>query len=221
MAKKIGKAIKDDLLRFLAFIEGSVNETVANDIAQAITNEMLNLISKGISPIEGQGRFPAYKWAAFRNELKKEKSAIASALRKNKKGLVVFRRKNKRQILLAQKEATRKGIAGVTGRYPFTAEAIKLGKKPRPVNLFLTGDFLFNLEGRVTGAAGRCGIEIGFFDEKSAQKESGHREGVNGQPSRPTIPVGTEEFAQTILNIIYRKMEEIVDRATVLGASSI
>lgn len=214
------QAIKDDLLRYLAFIQDSLDETVANDIGVTITTEMLLLIQKGISPIEGNGRFPAYKWAEMRNALKKERSAVTKALKRNKQSLLVFKRKNKRQILLAQKEAARAGIAQANKGYPFSVQHEYPGKKPRPVNLFLSGDFLSSLEHVVTRSAEGVGLEIGFFDSAQAVKEQGHREGANGQPERPVIPVLREEFAQTILNAVFKKIEAVLDRAAVRGASS-
>lgn len=216
----VAKQIKKDLQLAMQFYQASLNETVAQDIGFTIVGEMLDLVSKGISPIAGKGRFPAYKWAAFRNDLKKEKSSIAKALKKNKKSLVRLGRKNERQLLLAAKENKRKAIAGVNGKYPFTAQAIKLGKKPRPVNLLLTGEFLFHLEAVVTGVAGKHGLEIGFFDSRQAAKEDGHREGVNGQPERPIIPLAREDFVASITNAIYRKIEEALDRSNALGSSS-
>lgn len=212
MASNIDK-LTDDLLRFTAFIEHALDERGAQQIGNAITGEMLKLISRGISPLEGRGRFPGYKWAEFRNAMRKERTSINRELRKVRKGLFVYRRKNKRQMLAIAKKRNREALAGVNGRYPFTAQAKRLGKKPRPVNLFLTGAFLSNLEYIVTGTAGKYGIELGFFDELSAKKESGHREGVNGQPKRPIIPVGREDFAISIQKIIFRKMEELIDRA--------
>lgn len=205
--------LTDDLLRYTAFIQDSLDERGAQQIGNAIVGEMLKLISRGISPIEGQGRFPGYKWAEVRNALRKERTAVNRELRKVRKALFVYRRKNKRQMLAMMKKRNRDALAGLTGRYPFTAQAKRLGKKPRPVNLFLTGDFLAHLEYIVTGTAGKYGIELGFFDELSAKKESGHREGVHGQPKRPVIPVGREDFAISIQKIIFGKMEELIDRA--------
>lgn len=221
MAKpQIGDAIKDDLLRYLGFIQSSLDAKTAEKIASEVVNEMILLIKKGISPIQGQGRFPAYKWAALRNDIRKQKSSIARALKKNKQATFRFRRMNQRQLLTSQKEASRKKDSRITGRYPFTAEAIKAGKKPRPVNLTLHGDFLNALQGKIVGTAGQYGIEIGFFegwkDAKGVEawlKEEGHRLSANGQPSRPTIPIGTEEFAVTIQNIIWKNIEEAIDRA--------
>lgn len=214
----VAKQLKRDLALVLKFYQASLNETVAQDIGFTIIGTILDLVSKGVSPIAGAGRFPAYKWAAFRNDLKKEKSSIAKALKKNKGALFVRGRQNARQVLLAQKEAARKGVDSVSGRYPFTKQAIALGKKPRPVNLLLTGEFLFHLQAIVTGVAGKHGLEIGFFDSKNAAKEDGHREGVNGQPSRPIIPLSGEDFAVTITNAIYKKIEEALDRSDALSA---
>jgi hypothetical protein len=216
----VAKQIKRDLQIALKFYEASLNETVAQDIGFTIIGQMLDLISKGISPIAGQGRFPAYKWAAFRNDLKKQKSSIASALKKNKKAFIRLGRKNERQLLMAAKEANRKGVSSTSGKYPFTKFAISQGKKPRPVNLLLTGEFLFHLEAVVTGVAGKHGLEIGFFDAKQAAKETGHREGANGQPQRPIIPLAREDFVASITNAIYKKIEEALDRTNALGSSS-
>lgn len=218
--------MKDDLVRYLAFIQDSLNDKTARKIGDAVVNEMILMVKRGISPIEGAGRFPEYKWAGFRRQLNKERSRINRELKRNKKKLFVLRRMNQRQLLVHQKEQNRKSLAGVTGRYPFTEEAIKAGKKPRPVNLTLHGDFLNALQARVTGAGIDLGLEVGFFpgwtDDKGVEafvKEIGHREGANGQPKRPIIPIGTEDFAQRIQNIIWEIIEEEIDRAAAEDAS--
>src|SRR3990167_2917281 len=113
---RIGTAIKDDLLRYLAFIQEGLDAKTAEKISSEIVNEMILLIKKGISPIQGNGRFPAYKWAALRNSLRKQKSAIGRELKKNKQATFRFRRMNQRQLLTAQKEQNRKQQSGVTGR---------------------------------------------------------------------------------------------------------
>lgn len=220
------KGMKDDLLRYLAFIQDSLDERVARKIGDKVVDEMIHMIKRGISPIEGKGRFPEYKWATFRKALKKEQGRINRELRRNKQKLFVLRRMNQRQLLVRQKEEARRGLSGVTGRYPFTEEAIRAGKKPRPVNLTLHGDFLNALQARVTGAGVELGLEVGFFegwtDDKGVEaytKEEGHREGANGQPRRPVIPIGTEDFAQRIQNAIWEIIEEEIDRAAQAGAS--
>ncbi len=226
MAKKI-KAIKDDLLRYTAFIQESLDKPLAEEIGKEVVLAMLQLISRGISPIEGAGRFPAYKWAEFRNNLKKERGSVTKALRKNKKSLFVLRRKNQRQLLQLQKNANKKQLGALSGKYPFTPEAIALGKKPRPVNLHLTGDFLNQLRSVVIGTAGKMGLEIGFFPGsrdangvEASVKEQGHREGANGQPQRPIIPINTEDFNQSIQNAIFEKIGDAIDRAARAGLES-
>lgn len=185
--------LKADLLAYTAFIQESLDRRVAREIGDTVVEAMLDLIEKGISPIEGNGRFPEYKWAAFRNAAKRGR-------------LTVGRRKmNRRQLLAAARDAER--------RYPFTAFAISKGKKPRPVNLYLTGKFLRALTAKVQGAAGSVGISIEFRDKLSEKKESGHREGVFGQPERPIIPINTEDFAQSIQLLIYEIIEREIDRA--------
>lgn len=115
----------------------SITKSQAQRIGQGMVSDMKKAIATGLSPIKGNGRFPAYKDPA---------------------------------------------------RYP-------AGKKPqRPVNLFLTGDMLEDLQERSDAKT----IEIGYFKSSEADKERGHREGANGQPKRPTIPEGTEEFNETI-----------------------
>lgn len=226
MAKRTGQEIKDDLLRYLQFVQEGLDRKVAVRIGDAVIEAMLDLISKGISPIQGRGRFPAYKWAAFRNQLKKERSAVNKALRKNEQALFKLRRMNQRQMLVAQKEANRRDIGSVSGKYPYNEIARKYGKKARPVNLFLTGDFLRALQARVTGTAGEFGLEVGFFEGSKDRfgteaylKEQGHREGANGQPERPTIPLGTEDFAVSIQDAIWRIIEEEIDRQAAKGSS--
>lgn len=95
----------------------------------------------------------------------------------------------------------------VTGRFPAykNPESYPGKRKPKtPVNLTLTGKFLNAFRHKVVSAAGESlkGFipEIGFFSDKEALKEQGHREGANGQPSRPIIPNASigERWAATI-----------------------
>lgn len=220
MAKKTSQAIKDDLLRYVGFIQESMDNRTAVRIGDAVVKAMLDLISKGISPIQGKGRFPPYKAAALRQALKKERTAINRALRDNQKALFRFRRMNQRQLLAAQKEANRKDLGRSGLGYPFSVQDEFPNKRPRPVNLFLSGAFLEALQAHVTGVAGDYGIEVGFFpgwtDQngvEAATKEQGHREGANGQAERPIIPIGTEDFAITIQNAIWGIIEEEIDKA--------
>lgn len=66
------------------------------------------------------------------------------------------------------------------GRFP--------GKKIRPVNLRLTGDFMKSLKFKLAKTPQGFAPDVGYFNRKSKQKEEGHREGANNQEKRPTIP---------------------------------
>lgn len=113
-----------------------------------------------------------------------------------------------RRVVSKMKELISRGISPVRGpgigsrferyknpdRYPGK-------KKPHsPVNLKLSGDFLGDLGYAVVPRADGFGAEVGYGSSKSAVKEQGHREGANGQPSRPTIPDATrgEGFARSV-----------------------
>lgn len=225
MAKKVGKQIKDDLLRYLAFIQESLDRELVEEIGIAVTVAMLQMIEKGISPIEGAGRFPAYKWASFSRDVKKANSftrrqvrEIRAQARKAAKGGNKKRARSLRENASALSGFAKMASGVASSKYPFNTKEYKRGtKRPRPVNLLLTGSFLKALEYKLTGTAGKYGLEIGFFDAKEALKEEGHREGANGQPKRPIIPVLREEFAQTIQNEIWKRIELAIDRAAAKG----
>ena len=204
MAKKIDDIFKD-LNSYIDKIEDSIDERVAAGIAYTVRQRMLSLISKGISPILGWGRFPEYKNVKQLNSLRRNGKSLR-ALRKAGSGNQARIRRALSQNKRNQEKA-RKG-------YPYSVQKTFPNKKPRPVNLFLSGDFLSNL----TYALGRVGkkqlITIGFFDELSKKKESGHRVGVNGQPKRPIIPDSTESFSQIIKLDILKIMKDVIKRAS-------
>lgn len=89
---------------------------------------------------------------------------------------------------------------GFGGRFPGYKNPAKYPgdkKTQRPVNLELTGQQLESLTSRST----KNGVEIKYGNDTARKKESGHREGVNSQPKRPTIPDPTkgETFSDSIL----------------------
>lgn len=125
----------------------TLTRTEAAEVGARAVSAMKDLISGGQSPIQGKGRFPAYKNPE---------------------------------------------------KYPGK-------KKPHsPVNLRLTGEMLDSLGFVVLPEPGGKGfsVSIGYNSVQSTLKESGHREGVNGQPKRPTIPDATrgERFASSVLD---------------------
>lgn len=125
--------------------------STARKLGKIVVKEMKNNISKGISPIQGKGRFPGYK------------------------------------------------RAGDKDGYPNTVRRQFPAKRRRPVNLKLSGAFLRMLRGKPKKVGRAFSPNVGFFDNLSRKKESGHRDGVNGQPKRAIIPVGGESLKKSIL----------------------
>lgn len=169
MAKRTIKARIDKrgIKSFVDRINGLTSTMRVEDaqrMGKEVVAEMKDLISKGISPIAGVGRFPPYKHA------------------------------------------------GVKGKYPDNQKRKFPSKRSRPVNLFLSGKQMRALRFRVTRNKQGAGIEVGYFDSDEAKKEQGHREGVNDQPQRPTIPTGEEGFAEKIRRIVFRHFQESVSR---------
>lgn len=158
MATKIKLTAKD--FEFLKEKLKSASKLVKKqdfkEIGQETVAEMKTMISKGISPVRGGGRFPGYK-----NPEKYPKR--------------------------------------VKSKYP--------AKKDRPVNLKLTGEQLDNLRSESTDKS----FTIKYTGE-AADKEQGHREGVHGQPIRPTIPEENEQFAVSIERNIVKKLTEIITK---------
>jgi len=173
-------------------------------IGDRVVARMLQQISKGISPVSGFGRFPEYKSRTNARGLRDQAKALSKAA-KSAKGQV------KKQIRARQK--TLRSLASQAQRrgYPDSLGPKVLaqtGKKARPVNLKLYGDFLENLEARVRGRI----VEIGFFKDSEAIKELGHREGANGQAVRPTIPIENEKFNAAIDAEILKAVDEVLNR---------
>lgn len=156
----------------------SINNKEKEVIGFAAIDEIKRLVSKGISPIAGNGRFEAYKGVSS-----------AAALVKS----------------VTSKVGRRSAKQSKKSKYPYSVQNKFPEKRERPVNLFLSGDFLNSLE--VKGTA--TGLLILIKDKLSIDKERGHREGSNGQPRRPIIPIGSEEFSPSI----YRR---IVDTVTLV-----
>ena len=89
-------------------------------------------------------------------------------------------------------------------------------RKPKsPVNLELTGQFLDALKYRVNNLTTGWSTTIGYLNSKKAQlKESGHREGVNGQPKRPTIPTSAEGFSAKIRKAFIKIYSDRISKLT-------
>lgn len=186
MSNKISK-LRDDLIKVINGAHGAIDDRVSSAIGFSIRSRMLSLISKGISPVGNRGRFPEYKGVTQSKKLRQ-------SLR------VINRLKSANPAQVQRKKAQlRRSLDKSKKAYPFSVQKDFPSKRPRPVNLFLSGDFLSNLTYLISGIGKKAVIEIGYIDDLSAKKESGHREGVNGQPKRPTIPTGNESFSTIIV----------------------
>ena len=133
-----------NLTKMLSELRKPIDRQTADEVGRQSVDEMKDMISKGISPLNSGGRFPGYKNPS---------------------------------------------------KYP-------KGKKPNtPVNLYLSGDFQNSLTHKVKTSEFGFDTEIFYEGRDEDAKESGHRDGANGQPKRPTIPQGSESFAQRVIRV--------------------
>lgn len=156
---RIKRSLKTEFDKKLSDGMKKMSKQELMQVGEEILEQILDDVSKGVSPIKGRGRFPRYK------DTDKYPGDKNSETRK---------------------------------KFP--------NKRSRPVNLWLSGDFLSNLEAFTKSnwrkdIFGRLGYSlfVGFRDQLSKLKEKGHRDGVNGQPERPIIPEGNEEFSKKYL----------------------
>jgi len=115
------------------------------------------------------------------------------------------------------------GTSPISGKGPYKAyrgsyrkriQAGRLGSKQlSPVNLQLSGDFLSDLKAlAVKDPKGGFSSIVGYFTKLSRAKESGHREGVNKQAKRPTIPIGNERFNNKISKLIIQGIDAAIQK---------
>jgi hypothetical protein len=152
-----------DIQKLLSEAPAKAALTSKGKIAALVKEKILSLVAKGISPIEGNGRFPAYK-------------------PKNKK----------------------------KPTYPDTVKNAFPSKRRRPVNLYLSGDFLKSLRSRGLNVNL---IVVDFADEYGDTLELGHRQGANGQAKRPILPTARgESFTKVIRAAILKEYREAILR---------
>lgn len=187
------RAIEIELQAIVREAEKNISVGEVEGIGRKVIREILDRVSVGISPIAGAGRFPAYKAAAEKNAVAKEARKIDDPKRRK-----AFQKSIKKQ--------SRKG-------YPYSVLGKHPGKQVRPVNLRLSGEFHKNLDAQGQVLPGRVILSIGFTDSESEAKERGHREGANGQPERPIIPVGQERFTPAIEKIMFDYFSALLLRA--------
>lgn len=117
------------------------------------------------------------------------------------------------QTILEEMQASiEQGSSPIKGRGKFprykNPDKYPGDRKPhRPVNLYLTGQMLSSLRYSINKA--KVAVRIFYANRKAQLKELGHREGANGQPSRPTIPNDDEALNQTIS----KRVQELINQA--------
>lgn len=94
--------------------------------------------------------------------------------------------------------ASRNRRQGKASGYPFSVQRQFPGKKLKPVNLFLSGDMIDDLQARPNGAS----IPIGFSNKEQADKAVKHNSG-DKVPIRRILPNHRgEEFTVGITRLI-------------------
>lgn len=254
-AKNVDKELSRELLREIeAIADGVKDKETLQIVGNGIVSEMKSMISRGISPIEGAGRFPEYKIKttqrnaqnaikAARAERARTRSKAAESKKITKRTRLAARATrfigkvtgNKRvksyakdlsrrgkqnalktRLLNSHARRQQKGIRGQVSAkkelrgYPYTVQKKYPNKKPRPVNLFLRGDFLGALKAFVAGSEVDAKLSIGFEDFEMEQIEEGHRIGWLGQGKRPIIPQAGEKFAQRIQQVAEKILGQVI-----------
>lgn len=199
------KAIKDTVKKD---IDQKITESDLASIGERVISKMKQQIARGISPIMEWGRFPEYKSRTAKRSAK-ETRRLAKNLGRAAKS--TSNRQIKKQI--RERAKTLRGIAKGQSKkgYPDNLpEIVKIatGKKARPVNLKLFGDFLDALEARVFSKK----LHIGYFDKDQEVKEKGHREGANGQYPRPTIPDQNERFNASVQAELLKAIDQVLKK---------
>lgn len=254
-AKNVSKELSIELLKEIeAIADGVKDKATLRAIGDGIVGEMRSMISKGISPIEGAGRFPEYKVKKLQRDAQSAIKSARAGRAATKKAAADSKKLTKRTRLVAKaakfagkltgskaaknyaKDLSRRGKQaalktrllnsrarreqkGIRGQvaakkeikgYPYTVQKRYPTKKPRPVNLFLTGAFLGKLQAAVFGSERDGKLSIGFEDFKAEQMEEGHRIGWLGQGKRPIIPQGNEKFAQRIQRVAEKILGQVL-----------
>lgn len=196
---KIDRVQFQQLSKKIADVRGGLTAEQARTVGQAVADEMHDMISKGISPIDGAGRFPEYKAVAALRSEKRLASGLNDARR-----VGGYRGAHDGELSNQFKRAV-DTIGDLQRRgYPYSVQKDYPSKRPRPVNLYLSGDQMADLGVQgVYRARSGYGAAVGYPDgSDAAKKEQGHAQGVGGQPRRATIPPAGATFASRIQRII-------------------
>lgn len=195
MIKRTRIEVSETLTSLFEKLPEAFNTKFGQQLGDAVIDEMKKSIAKGVSPIAKDGRFPAYKG----QEMKNQANAIRKDARSRERD---FGKKD--SIVKNAKSTARRINKEAQKKYPYSVQKEYPDKKPRPVNLKLSGDFLKSLDSEVVGQGTNFDLKIGFFDNLSVKKEQGHREQQNGQGYRPIIPIRGESFSEKIMRLIVK-----------------
>ncbi len=169
-------------------LKGLKDTKFLKELGQLTVEESKKFIKRGISPVDGAGRYEDY---SGQKNLTKERASKRSVRRVGN-----------------NKKAGRGYPYNVMGKYP--------DKKVKPVNLFLSGNMLKDFSFEVVMGFLRVGwIDDRSKFTKLALY---HNEGTKNMPARPILPtVRGEQFNATIRssiqNYINKKLEEIIKRS--------
>lgn len=166
-----------------AISKGIIDSKTAGFLGQTIIGEMRAMISIGLSPVKGVGRFEGYKASRASQEVKQ----FVSNVRSDQGG---YYRKLSRKLL------TSKNFYPNSVKYKYPSKGV------RPVNLDLTGKFLDTLGYRRR----KNGIELGHLspDQRTRDLFKTHNEGLNKNvPKRKYLPNKRgDEFLVSIMRLI-------------------
>lgn len=86
-------------------------------------------------------------------------------------------------------------------------------KAAAPVNLELTGKMLADLKINAIITSGKdISILLKYASKKSQDKELGHRAGAGGQPKRPTLPEGQENFSPFLIKQLEANFKALIEK---------
>lgn len=149
-------------------------------VVQELPYLIASTIQKGISPVEGVGRFKQYS-KSYVEQIEKVRKGDLKDLRRNEANL-------------------KKGMDAIDGRSNAKSAAIfrNAGKRKSPVNMTVSGVMLGSIQGRVTPQ----GAEI-KFDSPIAKYHNGE-----GRVDRHIFPKNGESFSSLVMKKLRDLLKE-------------
>ncbi len=204
------------------FAEGSIVDTqTASLIGTVVETMSKRVISTGLSPVLGVGRFVPYVGqGAFSEITKLLKEAQKRRFTRLSESAKRAQSANLKKLVARQRSAAMSQAKAQADRiknrfYPYSAMKKYPDKKVKPVNLYLDGSFLDTL----THAPRPNGIEFGhlFPDAKTKDLFEAHNEGLNKYvPQRKYLPNKKGELfivsiMRAIRNVYSQRIKSIIN----------